>query len=836
MAKRAAKAEKVQTPRGEANAVIPLTPTFSPYSINVQYGRSEGIVRGDGADWFGPLNPMAPIAPPDVAGRRFDYIPGYNLTPQPRSYDLVGFPMMRALADSYDLLRLVIETRKDQICRMRWKVRVKADEVGGDNPGKGIKATTDQQNRIDAIEDFFERPDGVNRWRPWLRSLLEDIFVLDAPALYCQRNRGGKLIALKQVDGATVKVLIDDWGRTPQPYMKDGKIIVPPAFQQSLKGLPALDYSTKDLVYKPYNQRAHKAYGYSPVEQIIVTVNIAMRRQMFQLSYYTEGNVPEALIGTPDQWTPEQIIAFQNRWDTMLAGNLAQRRHALFVPGGVAKTFIATKAEALMDKMDEWLARIVCFAFSIAPTPFIQQNNRATANTAQEVAKEEGVETLKEYLKDIIDDVLEKEFDAEDLEFAWNEEVEVDQTAQTNLVSKRVEDGLITINQAREAIGEEQSDDPAADVLMVKTATGFVPIDANTAAGKKAAIDAGLVPDPTIPKVVAPPPGAGGEGGEGGPGASSPPAKKKPNEPPAKGAERPKTSETKGGGGKPQKFHAHGTARFRKAAGRRLPPVPFDRPASVKAERRVKKLIAGALAKIAKGVAKQVRKSDIGKVAKASNSDEANRIAREADLSAFDAVVADVGYELAKAAADSAEAVLAQLGIDAPEELMNQVNDAAVAMAQDLGAELVGQRYNEDGELVPAVRAEYRIDQSTRDMIAETISDGLDENLGTDAIAAMIEDSTGFSADRAELIAHTEIRRANSAAALEGYKGAADAGVTVQKEWLLGADPCPICEDNADDGPIDLDDDFSSGDDAPPAHPNCECALAPVVVDEAREE
>ncbi len=83
----------------------------------------------------------------------------------------------------------------------------------------------------------------------------------------------------------------------------------------------------------------------------------------------------------------------------------------------------------------------------------------------------------------------------------------------------------------------------------------------------------------------------------------------------------------------------------------------------------------------------------------------------------------------------------------------------------------------------------------------------------------------------ADLIARTEIANANSQSSLEGYKGAREDGVDVKKEWLLGPDPCPICEENAAAGPIDLDDEFPSGDDAPTAHPNCECALMPVVIE-----
>jgi phage portal protein BeeE len=62
-----------------------------------------------------------------------------------------------------------------------------------------------------------------------------------------------------------------------------------------------------ELLYAPRNVRAHKAYGYSPVEQVQMSVNIALRRQIYQLQYYTEGNIPEALIGVPDNWNPDQI-------------------------------------------------------------------------------------------------------------------------------------------------------------------------------------------------------------------------------------------------------------------------------------------------------------------------------------------------------------------------------------------------------------------------------------------------------------------------------------------------------------------------------------------------
>jgi hypothetical protein len=410
---------------------------------------------GDG--WFGPQNPLAPIAPPDVAGRQFDYPPGYNLVTRPRAYEPIGFFELRALADCYDLLRTIIETRKDQVARLGWSVKPRRRRVAVAN-----------DPRITRIEAFFARPDGANAWEPWLRTLLEDLFVIDAPTLWAERTRGGDLLRLHPIDGATIKRVIDQWGRTPLPPY--------PAYQQVLHGMPAVDYTARDIIYRPRNPRVHKVYGFSPVEQIIVTVNIALRRQVYQLQYYTEGNVPEALIGTPDAWMPDQIERFQLYWDALNAGNTAQRRRARFVPGGVAKTFIPTKEPELTGATDEWLARLCCFAFSVSPQPFVRQMNRATAETAQDQATAEGLAPIRQWVKQLVDDIIAEEFAAPDLEFLWQDDAPADPAKAASIATDYVKAGIKSINEVRAELGLG----PVAggELPLVMTAQGPVRLDA----------------------------------------------------------------------------------------------------------------------------------------------------------------------------------------------------------------------------------------------------------------------------------------------------------------------------------------------------------------------
>ncbi len=76
--------------------------------------------------WFGPQQPLAPQAPPEVKGRQFDYPFGVNLSYVPRATGGIAFAELRALADALPLLRAVIETRKDQIAGLGYAARARS--------------------------------------------------------------------------------------------------------------------------------------------------------------------------------------------------------------------------------------------------------------------------------------------------------------------------------------------------------------------------------------------------------------------------------------------------------------------------------------------------------------------------------------------------------------------------------------------------------------------------------------------------------------------------------------------------------------------------------------
>ena len=115
------------------------------------------------------------------------------------------------------------------------------------------------------------------------------------------------------------------------------------------------------------------------------------------------------------------------------------------------------------------------------------------------------------------------------------------------------------------------------------------------------------------------------------------------------------------------------------------------------------------------------------------------------------------------------------------------------------------------------------INRTTLDRIGTRLATALAEGLPPSEVdlSDFFDDS-----ERALAIAQTEMSRAVATASRQLYE---ESGVELV-EWIV-ADPCDLCQENADVSPIRIDDTFPSGDTEPPAHPNCVCDISPYVVD-----
>lgn len=104
-----------------------------------------------------------------------------------------------------------------------------------------------------------------------------------------------------------------------------------------------------------------------------------------------------------------------------------------------------------------------------------------------------------------------------------------------------------------------------------------------------------------------------------------------------------------------------------------------------------------------------------------------------------------------------------------------------------------------------------------------------------DRVRGILPDETGW---RAERVVRTEEAFISRQSALQAWT---EAGAS-HKEWLLSSEPCPICEQIAADNPgaVPVGQPFEGEPtwygplQGPPAHPACQCDIAPVFEDELK--
>ena len=117
------------------------------------------------------------------------------------------------------------------------------------------------------------------------------------------------------------------------------------------------------------------------------------------------------------------------------------------------------------------------------------------------------------------------------------------------------------------------------------------------------------------------------------------------------------------------------------------------------------------------------------------------------------------------------------------------------------------------------------INKETARRMAATIARGLKEQRDIAGIGRMIRgEFADMTKYRSNLIAVTET---NTAFSRGNFQAAQEVG-SKEKKWIdTGLENvCEVCQMNAAEGRISMDEEFPSGHEHPPAHPGCHCDVA----------
>lgn len=820
-----------------------LAAQLAQYGQNLFNPPSNTIRNIEPSGWYSPLQPVEPMGPKDIEPRGFQYWWGQNLTWTPRFDAEYSAAQLRSLM-TYPLARICAENVKDTICKASWEIQPRP------KPGEPRKAAAKRgigDEQLLKLNKFFEKPDRENVWPDWLRPLLDDMLSIDAATVIVRRTRNGQIVELPTMRGEMIVRYIDENGFTPMPPQ--------PAYAQNWWGIPLCNLTTDQCIYKPRNIAPRNTvssmlYGMSPTEVAAPWIEIGIERLAFILAYYREGSVPGVIQVVPSNIAPDKIAEAMQWMNSELAGNLAARRQWRMVQGfnepGKSDQIIFSKEPLLADLYDDVHMRQIAFAYGTSPQRLAKAMNRASAQQADEASDIEGMLPYFAWLKNsVIDHIIRRKFGYENYEMVFDTGAEPNPEKQSVILTTFVKTATLTPNEAREKMGEEPRPEPEADQLGVVTGSGFVPLGSQ---------GVGLQPGEDKPSGQLPaaqqsgkkPEGASGEEGSGE-GAEAVGGKQ-----PA-GPRKPASANKSNGHKLALEGHAQIEAReigfaaginalpanpnpplgyfveMTKAGTRGfVSPPRIDPSHSLPETLKAKGLFERALAKQFKTMRRRTIKSlassiglSHGHLAKADDDEQREALRQVLDSLAadWDAIADDAAAYLADSSLAGAANGSVQLEIS-DEGMLGEINEVAADWARARGAELVGMKWDDAGNLIENPDARWAITETTRERLRDIIKNLFEaESASLRDVESAIDNAGIFSDVRASLIARNEVSRAQAQGNLAAWR---ESKLVKSVKVVLSADHDHVdeCDDAEAGGPYPMDDvpDF-------PLHVNCLCSL-----------
>lgn len=851
-------------------------------------------LMGPGAPLYpAPLNQPNP-ATGQADPRRWQYPVSWNLIQDEGR--LIDWSTLRDAARQVDLISQCIRVRRTEQSSLEWDITLtrRTIEANGITSSQDKKALLKRYSaEISRLIDFWSEPDTTNgyTWPEWVEMLIHEMMVTDAVSIFPLFTYGGQLLSLENVDGATIKPLLDERGNRPRAPAA--------AYQQWLYGFPRGEYTDAgagepdwsgtagSLIYKPRYTRVESPYGYSPVEQALVSANLWLRRQQWMVAEYTEGTTPRMMLESSgiSGYTPEQIRAWQSTLNDFYGGSTENRQRIRMFPDGFKPHMLSDEAERYKPEYDEFLIKLICAHMDVQPqeigfTPRNGLGGAGHGESQEAITYRKALRPTAQWLVGIMNQISYAYLGMpRDLTFQFLGLEDEDQDLADQTMDRQFRAGRMTLNETRDKLGQPRYDFEEADKPMIVTQRGVVFLEG----AAELAVPGALVGPPDAP--AAPTEGADATPEDGEPvddeaGAENDGTDEEPPKPAAKGNDDEPTSAQKSelaayrnwarkDRKRPFEFHQMSKVDAQRWLGNNLGRVLFKAGGSgpkarsgqtwagwtkdlevsaywtAEISRAFRGLIdtralADAWAE-ARGIGKadqpshaQITDAVLWLTVRASQGGQDVAAAITAALEHIQDGVWTDGYYVGDRAAVWAAREEIVRAARATGEVLPVEAHGEVTARIDWGAWTPGdtdaaKRVLGGGLQRLLDRAEVTISSivdNRMDDLAEVLADGLNQGLAPATIARNL-DGVLEDSKWASLVAETETARAVTVATQDRYLSI---GVTANT-WMTAADQrvCPACRDNESAGAVAIGQSFPSGSSGPPGHPRCRCALAPVV-------
>lgn len=764
--------------------------------LNAWYNPPPNSIRGvakPGGAWWTAGQPIVPIAPAGTSPRGWQFLSEQNKIYTPRATEYLTFDDLRAYS-CYPLARILIEAHKDMAAAKKWKVRLR--QVPGQREADRSQAEL-KDNRLRKLTDFFMNPSPDTTWREFVSQWIEEVLVTDAPALYLRRNTRRDVAEIRIIDGAMIARYVDDNGWTPTNES--------PAYAQLWWGTPAWDLRRDQLLYRPRWPRVYKLYGFSATEKIARLIELGMARLELRLQWAENGTIPDGLMVVPRD-APVQLIERQQGWmNSVMGGNLQKRVQLRLIQGFTQDgkdQLIFPKEKILTDEYDDFEIREFCFNYGVPKQRLLQEMNRSTAEQAQEAAEEEGIGPTLQYIMDSMNLLIQSPlyFGLPMYEFVYEEDREHDIVAQSQADVNYLKVGAKTLDEVRDGLGLDAYGNTMSKVPLAYAQPVYPMLDSAA--------------------LAKPAPKGPGEGGE--PEGNEPPPAAQPGGKQRK-ARRTTIADF-------EEMNRDTVTRFIGAArldqkfeknmpGMTINPHHFSLQGET-ARSNLQRTVGTYLRDVARKIVAKAGPQ------KANDKDDIRKLLGDDEFwsTLWVGLPSDIAPDLATAIRAGIGKGIIEASLSASSaDVINEYNAIAKADADARAAEMVGMKYV-DGKLVPNPNAQFVISDTTRKELQGIISRAFEKNTPLSTVIDDIQGAGAFSLVRAQMIAATEVSRAQAGGTYTVWE---KTGVVQTCAWQHSNLPnvCQSCLDNAAQGEVPFGKRFQSGDLYPPAHPRCRCVI-----------
>jgi HK97 family phage portal protein len=338
--------------------------------------------------------------------------------------------------------RKAINTIKDRVAGMKWRIQ----------PRRGRVLDEEMAKRIQVLTETLEQPNPDDSFRSFCEQVLEDIIVGGYGAMELRlTGDAGHPLALYAVDGATIQMRAD-WNGEPDAVRY---VQVTSAVGTGQR----IELNDNELSYVRLNARSYTPFGLGRLEVAFETIHEFLGAHRFAAKLASNSVVQYALwMQEMDPGQHERLIRW---WQDEIEGTGRVPILTAENKPEVLRFGVGTDADLRLE-WQRFLIRVIASAFDLPPLLLGLEGdvNRSTAEELTNLAFRTAiVPTARLLAEHITRDAIAKRLGWDDLEFVFLDLDATDPLEQAQIDQILLSSGVLTVNEARAARGWQTLED-----------------------------------------------------------------------------------------------------------------------------------------------------------------------------------------------------------------------------------------------------------------------------------------------------------------------------------------------------------------------------------------